>query len=91
MPLDLVGDPRSHHLRDLGEVDAVVDDDVELQGEPVVRLADADAGIVLAHEQPERPAAVGLVDDAERLLDRASGDRGDGARRHGHSAELGLP
>ena len=69
----------------------MVDDDVELEREPAVGLADADAGVVLAREQPHRPAPPPrLVDDAERLLDRATGDGRDRPRRHGHATVFGL-
>ena len=76
MPLDLVRDAGTHHRRDLGEVDAVVDDHVELEHEPAVDLAHADTAVALRPgEKTQRAAPAGLVDDAERLLDRPAGDR----------------
>src|SRR5262249_32555236 len=87
--LDLVGDAGAHHGRHLAEIDAVVDDDVELEREAVVDLAHANAAVAPAREQPERPAPTGLVDDAEGLVHRTPRDGGDGARRHRHAAVTG--
>ncbi len=41
-PLHLVGDAVADARRDLGEVEAVLDDDVEIDGDPAVVAADLD-------------------------------------------------
>src|SRR5581483_9225035 len=74
-PLDLVGDLGAHRRRHLGEVEAVLDDDVQLDAEALRRPLDLDP---LAPEHALDPRAGGEPDDAvaaERGLGDDLGDR----------------
>ena len=73
--LDLVRHAGADHRGRPREVDPVVDDDVELEREPAVGLAHMDPAVVPApREKAQRASPARLVDDAERLLDRAARD-----------------
>jgi len=82
--LHLVRDTRAHGCSDLGEVQPVLDDDVDLQRQTVVTPTYDDAALgAVPLEKPERPSlphpsydAVALGDDiADDLRDRLRADR----------------
>ena len=77
-PLDLVGDLRAHRRRDLGEVEAVLDDDVQPDLHRLRVAADGDA--VAAQELPE-PRARREPDDAVAARGRLGDDLGDDVAR----------
>ena len=89
-PLDLVGDARPDGGGDLGEVQPVLDDDVEVEPEPVRVRRDADPlRQLVAGEQPLDPLA-GHADDAVALGCGVPDDLRDRVRRDSDLPEMGL-
>ena len=81
--LDLVGDARADRRRDLGEVEPVLDDHVQVEPEPVAVARHPDPLRQLVPRQPPFEPLAGHADDAvalggrvtDDLRDRVGGDR----------------
>ena len=91
LALDLVGDPGADGRRDLGEVQAVLDDDVEVDLEAAVAGLDLDAvgEPIAARETREAPAR--HADDAVALGGDVTDDLRDRLGRDGDPPEVGRP
>ena len=89
-PLDLVRDARAHGRGDLGQVEPVLDDDVQVEPEPVRRAGDLDPlRQLVARQQPLQPLA-GHADDAVALGGGVADDLRDRVGRDRDPAQVGL-
>ena len=84
-PRHLVRDLRANRRGDLGEVEAVLDDDVQLDPQAARVAFDGDA---LAAEEPADAAAGRQPDDPVAAERRFGDDLGERVARDGESAEL---
>ena len=89
LPLDLVRDAVAHRRGDLGQVEPVLDDDVEIDLDAAVARLHLDAvGEAAAAGQP-REAAPGHADDAVALGGDVADDLRDRLGRDGDPPEVG--
>jgi large subunit ribosomal protein L28 len=75
--LELVEHSLSNRVRDLGQLQAVLDDDAYLDREPVVPELDVDPLGETAREQPGQPTLTGEGDDPVALGDGVTDDLDD--------------
>ena len=88
--LDLVGDARADGRGDLGQVEPVLDDDVQVEPEPFPRAGDGDPLRQLVARQPALQPLAGHADDAVALGGGVADDLRDRVGRDRDPAQVGL-
>ena len=88
--LDLVGDTRANGRGDLGQVEPVLDDDVQVEPEPFPRAGDGDPLRQLVARQAALEPLAGHADDAVALGRGVADDLRDRVGRDRDPAQVGL-